>query len=338
MVEGSASAERAQSCGCAGPPRRLCDLCEARGESFLACSLACLDRHREAAHGGLSEGDSAERARRYARELNQRFPDSWAGYAGHREHLAALISELPLGGELCVFGAGNCNDLQLERLSEQFSEVHLVDLDGEALVRARDRQGSAVRAKITLHADVDCSGMIDLLDAWGEHFPDRAELGRSAVAAAQAIVRGLGRNFPAVVSACVLSQLAVPFQRAWVKSRANWGDLLGTISAIHLATLAGSVRPGGRGLIVCDVASSKDSPALAEQRGRGAEELQEFVESTLAQGGLQLRPDPRALQAQLSSPGLRALVEDVRVGPPWLWHLGVDTQLVYSVSFGHPQR
>ena len=90
-------------------------------------------------------------------------------------------------------------------------------------------------------------------------------------------------------------------------------------------------------MIVFDTSSSRDTPALAEQRGRSSEELQEFVVAAHAAGGLGLRPDPRDLQAQLSSPGLRALVEDVQVGLPWLWHLGADTQLVYSLSFGHPQ-
>jgi len=336
METSKGNGTRAQSCGCEGPPRRLCDSCEAEGRSFLACSLACLQRHLASEHGGEAAGDSAERARGFARELNRRFPDSWAGYAGHRQRLTALIGELPRGAELCVFGAGNCNDLELEQLSKWFSAIHLVDLDGEALERGRDRQGGDVRSTLVLHPDVDCSGMIDLLDAWGDRFPDRAELGRSAVAAAQAIVRGLGRSFPAVISSCVLSQLPLPFQRAWITSRANWADLLSTLTAIHLATLAGSVGPGGRGLIVFDTSSSKDTPALSEQRERSTEELQQFVAEARAAGGLALRPDPLQLQAQLSSPGLATLVSDVRVGAPWLWHLGADTQLVYSLTFTHP--
>ncbi|HEX3849739.1 MAG TPA: hypothetical protein VHW01_02165 [Polyangiaceae bacterium] len=324
------------NCGHEAPPHRLCDLCEARGDAFLACSLACLDRHIAAAHAELAPEPSAVRARSYARALNRRFPDSWAGYAGHRERISALLSELPRGTELCVFGAGNCNDLELDQLAAWFSEIHLVDLDGEALERARDRQTAAVRAKIVLHPDVDFSGVIEHLDDWGERFPERTELGRTAVNAAQEIVRGLGRSFPATLSSCVLSQLAAPFQRAWITSRANWADLLSVVSAVHLATLAGATRAGGHGLLVFDTSSSKDTPELAELRGRSREELEAFIEQARAAGTLHLRNSPRELVAQLSAPGLKSLVAETSIGSPWLWQLGADTQLVYSLAFTHP--
>jgi len=330
-------AERAESCGCSASARRVCESCEEQGHSFLACSLACLDRHRAAAHGEPAEPNSVTRARRAARELNARFSHSWESYAGHRQCVAELVARLPQGAELCVFGAGNGNDLDLERFSGAFSAIYLVDLDGEALERARDRQGAQAKAKIVLRPDVDCSGMLEHLDAWGERFPTRLELGQSAVLAAQAIVRGLGRSFPAVVSTCVLSQLALPFQRAWVTSRSNWADLLSTISAVHLATLTGSTAPGGQGLLVFDTSSSRDTPALSEQRGRSGDELEEFVAQARAAGGLSLRPEPAQLMQQLSAPGLKSLVAAPTLSAPWLWHLGADTQLVYGLSFTHPQ-
>ena len=135
----------------------------------------------------------------------------------------------------------------------------------------------------------------------------------------------------------MLSQLAVPFQRAWVTSRVNWADLLSTISAVHLASITGSTRPGGRGLIVFDTSSSKDTEALAELRGRDTEELEEFVEEARKSGGLSLRPDPKDLVRQLLAPGLRSLVSEPELSSPWLWHLGQDTQLVYSLTFRHPE-
>jgi len=331
------AAPRIERCTCSGARRRVCDVCESAGLSFLTCSLSCLERHLTEAHNGVVPGGSVARALAYASELNRRFPDSWLGFTSHRERMMGHIEQLAQGGELCVFGAGNCNDLELERLASLFTELHLVDLDGEALERSRERQGSEVKRKIVLHPDVDCSGMLEHLDDWGERFPERGELAQRAVAAAEGIVRGLGRSFPVVVSACVMSQLAVPFQRAWVTSRANWGDLLSTISAVHLATLTGSTRPGGRGLIVFDTSSSKQTPALAELRSRSAEELEEFVEEAHASGGLNLRPDPKDLVRQLLSPGLRSLVVDPELSAPWLWNLGQDTQLVYSLTFRHPE-
>jgi hypothetical protein len=324
-----------ESCGCAAPRRRTCDDCESAGRSFVACSLACLARHRQAVHENSAE-DSVARAERHVRALNQQRSNSWDAYRSHRERLTGLIATLPRGGELCVFGAGDANELELEQLASNFSEIHLLDLDGEALARARDRQTPSVRSKIVLHEGVDASGLLDHLDAWGDRFPERAELARVAVEVAQSIVHGLGVTFPAVVSTCLLSSLVLPFERAWLTSRANWSDLLSTLSAIHLATLAGSTRSGGRCLLAFDAASSRDTPALAEQHGRGPDELAEFVAEARAQGGLRFRPDPGSLLAQLSSPGMKSLVAEPRLSDPWLWQCGADTELVYGLTFSHP--
>src|SRR6185369_1196945 len=104
------------------------------------------------------------------------------------------------------------------------------------------RLTAAVRSKIVLHEGLDASGLLEHLDAWGDCFPERAELARVATEAAQSIVHGLGATFPAVISACALSRFALPFQRAWLSSRSHWTALLGTMRAIHLATLAGAAR------------------------------------------------------------------------------------------------
>jgi len=324
-----------ETCGCSARLKRLCEDCEAAGRSFMACSRTCLERHGTQAHGHVGE-DSLERAHRHVRAHNRPMADAWAASASHRARLMALIGELPQGGELCVFGAGDANDLELERLAASFSAIHLVDLDGEALARARDRQTAVVRAKIVLHERVDASGLLDHLDAWGEKFPEHAELARVAVEAAQSLVHGLGLSFPAVVSTCLLGELALPFQRTWLTARGNWTNLLSTLSAIHLATLAGSTRSGGRCLLASDVASSRDMPALADQWGRDADELAEFVAAARAAGDLHFRPDPVSLMAQLSSPGMKSLVEAPRLSAPWLWQRGDETELVYGLIFSHP--
>ncbi len=257
-------------------------------------------------------------------------------YAPHRRHVMSLARELPGGGSLCVLGAGNCNDIELEELAREQREVHLVDLDGEALERSRDRQSLHVREKLRLHPAVDLSGLMRHLDDWGDRFPQRSELGKGAVLAAQGILRQLGQRFSAVMSTCVLSQLAAPFRHAWVTSRANWGDLLGALQAVHLATLAGSVAPGGRGLLVFDTSSSKDTPALSEQTQLSARELAAFADAEHARGTLAFEPAPDALVRQLRSPGLAAFVSEPRIGLPWIWDLGDAQQLVYSVSFTSP--
>src|SRR3954470_15952991 len=82
-------------------------------------------------------------------------------FRGHRERLTAELLEGELRGDerLCVLGAGNAYDLELERLLTRFAEVHLVDIDAEALGRARERVPQGARSRLFAHAPVDLSGL-----------------------------------------------------------------------------------------------------------------------------------------------------------------------------------
>src|SRR6185369_599397 len=81
----------------------------------------------------------------------------WDLYAEHRARLSALVAaHAPArGGRVCVLGAGNANDLDLELLAARFSEVHLVDVDAHAVGRARARASSTAAARLFAHAPLD---------------------------------------------------------------------------------------------------------------------------------------------------------------------------------------
>jgi hypothetical protein len=294
-----------QSCGCAAAPRRLCDVCEAPA-SFLACGASCLERHRAACHGA-APADAPSRARQFAAAFNRRFPDSRDRYAPHRRRLMAWVGAEPQGS-IAVLGAGNGSDLDLEQLARTFARVHLIDLDGDALERLRERQPAAVRERLLLHGDLDLSGLLDRLDIWGESFPGASELGRAAVSAAQGVVKRLDGSFDVVLSTCVLSQLALPFQRAWVAPVQNWKNLMSALTAVHLATLAGSLKPGGRALLAFDVSSAQQTPELADN-----------------------------VLLQIRAPGLASLVAEPRLLAPWLWDVGPAVQRVHGLEFSRPR-
>jgi hypothetical protein len=285
-------------------------------------------------HGGTLP-DARSRARQFFGDFNRRHPDSSTPYSSHRKRLMDWVGAVP-GSAIAVLGAGNGSDLDLEQLAGTFARVHLVDLDGEALERARARQSGAVQARIVLHPDSDLSGFLKHLDSWSDWFPEPTALGSAAVAAARELALGLGRTFDVVLSTCVLSQLALPFQRAWVAPRKQWANLLTSITAVHLATVAGSVAPGGRGLIAFDVASSRLFPELAELSGATDEAVAAFVAEQRARGKLVCQPEPEQLLALLGTPGLGSLVAEPRLTPAWLWDLGDRTQLVYGVEFLRP--
>jgi len=276
-----------------------------------ACSQACLDRHLAEKHGEepCARESSESRARLYLAGVNQRLAGSWQRYHEHRQHVMALTLTADIAsatcaaaGDIVIFGAGNGSDLDLPRLADTFREIHLVDLDAEALERARQGLPLALRARVIPRAPVDLSGFMSHLDEWGDCFPDDATLGRTAFAAARAIVAALGREFDVVLSTCALSQLVVPFHRAWLLSGASWERLDAALVAVHLATLVLSTRAGGRGVIAFDVPSPQD-------------------------------PRPLALLAQLQHPGMASMVQEPRLTSPWSWDLGGAVQLVYGLTF-----
>lgn len=269
--------------------------------------------------------------RQAQREMNRHAPDASDWYTPHRRR---LMDELPrVSGDLCVLGAGNCADVDFEHLAKRFDEIHLVDIDEDAITRSRDRQPKALRERIVLHGDRDLSGILEHLDDWAEQFPSDAELQQTSLRAAHGLLQGIGRPFDVTLSACVLSQLVLPFQETWVMHEEEWDKLSACTTAVHLATLFGATRPGGSGFMAFDVVSSDHLPGLLAYRDRPAEELQAFVEAQVASGEVALNPAPSELLAQLQGSGLGAALASVAVTSPWLWDIKSAHQLVYGLGF-----
>lgn len=319
------------SCGHTGRAKRICDVCRSSTYVFTACSSACLQEHL------LEHPDAplniVTRIKHVQKQMNAFAPEKWERYASHRASLMRVLPPAP-GGKLCVFGAGSCSDIDLEELAGTFEQVHLVDLDGESMEQARDRQPESVRPRVVLHGDVDLSGFLNHLEVWGDDFPPDAALGPAAIAAATEIVRSLGQPFDVTLSTCVLSQLIQPYRQCWALPMAQWVTLDMALTGVHLATLAGATRSQGRGCLVFDVMSSDREPRLGELRESELGRLQEFAERVLDPSVM--RPNPQTLLAQLKSPGLGMLFDDPQLTAPWLWEIRDGLQLVYGLAFGRP--
>jgi hypothetical protein len=244
-----------------------------------------------------------------------------------------LLATVGGGPSIGIFGAGNCTDLDTELLAAEYGEIHLIDVDPEALERGRESFPPDARERVTTHGGIDLSGFEDRIDEWGDRFPENAELSRAATGAIHSILRQVGRRFHVVLSDCILSQLPISYRRAWVTSRTNWSHLYTAITAVHLGTLVGTLESGGRCAIACDALGSRTAPALRDLTGATPEELQQFVKEGLEQSSITLDPDPASLLTGLGAPGLRNLVDSPQITQPWLWNTG-DVLLVYGLIFG----
>src|SRR5690349_5752462 len=94
--------------------------------------------------------------------------DAWDQYSSHRKVVTEILTAgvSPGPSRLCVLGAGNCNDLDLAALLAVHREVHLVDLDAEALAHGVERQGRADNPAVRCHGGLDVTGVLNTLAAW----------------------------------------------------------------------------------------------------------------------------------------------------------------------------
>ncbi len=271
-------------------------------------------------------------------ELNDSTRGQWAMYATHRQSIERLlVSALPPArdGRLCVTGAGNCNDLDLAWLTQVFREVHLADIDPDALAAGIQRQRIGNVSRLHRHAPVDLTAIAPRVDAWTSGAPpDDALIDAALREAARAPAPpGLPAPFDVVLSPCLLSQLLNPARDAMGATHARFGQVLAVLRQRHLRLLLDLLRPGGTAFLVCDLSSTERFGPLARVDER---ELPDLMRTLLADGkcfrGLEpatiandLRADPRIARYELQ--------------PPWLWHLGLErTYLVYAVRISASAR
>jgi len=248
---------------------------------------------------------------------------SFHNYAEHRAQQMALIAGCK-GDRIAVLGAGNCNDLDLTALASSFREVHLFDIDAQALTAAYERQSEPVRRACALHAG-DLTGVASLIERWRDREPEP----RDAVTAAWAELAPLATEagaFDAVLSTCLLSQVAI-----------NLRDFFGIVPALNTALMAAITghivlaktltKAGGTLLVTSDCITNR-YPIHREAAARGA---MGAIFHLSDEGAAFPGTDPRLVvdllrEAQFSPPELRRA---------WIWDLSEQSYLVYGVATTH---
>ena len=272
----------------------------------------------------------------------------WELYAPHRRRVTDLILGLrapdasPIGEDrltprLCVLGAGNCNDLDLPQLLAGFHEVHLVDLDGEALAEGVSAQQLAAERRVCLHGGVDVTGVIDRLSACSA---DRSSSvsGVDAVLAAVAAhdQLPLGGTYDVVASVCLLSQLLEAVKLALGETYSRYLPLVQAIRAQHLRQAVGLCCPGGRLALVTDFVSSDTCPELATV---DEAQLPALAEQLVRSHNFFTGLNPFLLRGLfVSDPWLAARVEQLRLSPPWRWQFPTRVYAVCAVTARRSSR
>lgn len=261
---------------------------------------------------------------------NQTSRQYFKDFAEHRRQQTDLIlSSTPAGGRICILGAGNGNDTDLRRIGAHFSEIHLVDIDREAISSAKARASGS--NKIFLHAPVDISGANNSLENWRDFKVTPEIFLAFPELAANQLTSKLPGPFDCVVSSCLISQILLTYTSVMGEQHPLLQAGLITLLVAHLRSLLALTKPGGRTLWITDVSSNQIAPL---SRSTVAQSGIELLRTLASNNQIFTYLDPgliHDLAQQDPEISKRGFIEDSLKA--WLWQNGPqDTFLVYALS------
>ncbi len=251
--------------------------------------------------------------------FNRSTAANWDAYTEHRHQLSSLLSALPRSAtslRLCVLGAGNCNDLDLDQARTIFQEIHLVDLDPQALEMGVSKQLQSDRKGIVVHAPCDLTGCIDLWPSELETLSDSRS--RQIVSLLDAFEPKICEHgpFDVVVSTCLLTQLmSAVLLRSWSLEQ-QW-SFASQIRRQHLKLILRLMGPHGTGIFLTDLVSSLTAPELLTHPDR---DWLRAIPHYVAQKNFFTGTNPAAIHAEClqlnERTGHPLVIEPIH---PWVW-------------------
>lgn len=185
--------------------------------------------------------------------------------SSHRERVMQLLAESAgdQARSLCVLGAGNANDLELDTLATRFERIALVDLDEDALQRAWRRIPPNLQPRCDLHGQVDLTGITAMLGEWHASTPPSDRKLESAIASTRQAAPPRVGPFDVVASTCVLTQLIDSICLAIPHESPRRLEMILAVRNRHLEHMVELLHPGGTGVLVTDFVASETAPELA---------------------------------------------------------------------------
>jgi hypothetical protein len=258
----------------------------------------------------------------------------WEAFTEHRRRLTdVLIRGSTAGGSrICVLGAGNANDLDLPALLQAHAEVHLVDIDAEALDLGAARQDVAGHPRLRLHGGVDVTAALGVLSGWTPMSAlGPADFHALAAWPASRVASTLPGEFDRVASTCLLSQILETAAHSLGRGHRQLAEVESALLAGHLRLMARLASHGGDATLVAEVVSSDTLARLPEM---SADELAELPPRLRREGNHFRGVHPQQLLAALrADPSAGPLVATAGSLAPWRWRLHGRTYLVGALSF-----
>lgn len=263
--------------------------------------------------------------------FNRSSTHAWDAFSEHRSQVTSLLNYGSDSSCLCILGAGNCNDLDLATLLPSHSEIHLVDLDEDALAQGVANQNLADQGHIYLHGGIDLTGMIDLMSHWSPNVTLSKTDIAACIDAPTHCLEQLSGQFDVVVSTCLLSQLIKSIVDTIGEGHPQFVEVIQAIRLGHLRLLLKLVNSGGLGVLVTDVVSSDSYPPLATVP---TQNLSQVLVQLVRQGNFFHGVNPAAIVNLFrQDPVLSQQVASLEPFGPWRWNFGPRHYAVIAVKF-----
>lgn len=267
-------------------------------------------------------------------QANKNSLPHYQAFESHRLRQTQLLLKNGPAASLCVLGAGNCFDLDLAALCATFERLHLVDLDDDAVKRARLRLRPPQREQIVLHAPVDASGCNGELASWRDMKVTPEHLMSVPGRVSSELCERLGGPFGVVISACLLSQILLTARRILGDRHPLFDAANLVLTLAHLRTLLQLTARSGSAWLVTDVSSNEIAP-LGE--AKGGENLLPFMQRLHRENKLFNTVSPPMLSSIAAEDPV--LAQRASLSQPvdaWLWRNGpTRTFLVYGSELRH---
>jgi hypothetical protein len=272
-----------------------------------------------------------------SREQQRRNRESvigWDSYAPHRDNVTRLILDAARDNEatLTVLGAGNCNDLDLNRLAGTFKSVQLVDLDPASVEEGVIRQGHVPRGSSFSIYEADLSGIYSDLAALQDTEISHQQIQKLGELAENAQPENLPEPASVVISTGLITQLVEAATKAVGEAQIAESDspgvqLIQAVRRRHLRLLSELTQPGGTAILVTEVVSSDTAPEICNTP---VASLPMVLSRCLAAGNFFTGLHPGILHSELTTKEFAPGFESVQATAPWLWKFTARTYAVVA--------
>jgi len=270
---------------------------------------------------------------------NQKTASLTDSYQPHREMVMRLIEATfkDLTGtdsaelsSVVLLGAGNCLDVELQRLSELFQTIHLVDVDAEAISTASEASG-VPGEKLRLHGPADIAE--PLLSLTSRDFEPTVDNIEHCTFVLQQLASENGlADIPesdVVVSLCVFSQMLDSLRHVVAEDSPAFTNAVRSLRIGHLRRMLNMLRPGGVAIFVTDIVSSDTAPEL---KAATDDTIAATVKKLINERNFFSGTNPALVLEDLNMLSrLPGGPDTVHTIDPWLWQMADRTFAVYGL-------